>query len=141
MEIRGGSTVTDGFSYFYSEVRRLKALLDALYQDDPLPLFFLIDEIFRGTNNQERLIGSRSYLRALVGRNGLGIISTHDLELTKLADETPGISNDHFREEVIDGRMVFDYKLHHGPCPTTNALTIMRLEGLPVDEPSEAKTR
>jgi hypothetical protein len=131
--IRVQDSVTDGFSYFYAEVRRLKALLTALNTTNDLPLFFLIDEIFRGTNNRERLIGSRSYIRALVGHNGLGAISTHDLELVKLADENPQILNFHFREEVIGGQMVFDYLLRVGPCPTTNALKIMQMEGLPVE--------
>ncbi len=130
--IRVSDSVTDGFSYFYAEVRRLKALLDALQAEHPLPLFFLIDEIFRGTNNRERLMGSRAYVRALAGGHGSGLISTHDLELVKLADELPQISNRHFREEVQDGRMIFDYHLRPGPCPTTNALRIMALAGLPV---------
>ncbi len=131
--IKVSDSVTDGYSYFYAEVRRLKALLVELDQPDPRPLFFLIDEIFKGTNNRERLIGSRSYLRALAGRHALGAVSTHDLELVRLADELPQIKNYHFREEVIDGQMVFDYRFRPGPSPTTNALKIMRLEGLPVD--------
>jgi DNA mismatch repair ATPase MutS len=132
--IKVSDSVVDGFSYLYAEVRRLKALLTALQDDEnERPLFFLIDEIFRGTNNQERLIGSRSYIRALVGGNGVGLISTHDLELIKLADEFSQISNYHFREEVINGKMAFDYQLRTGPSPTTNALKIMKLEGLPVD--------
>lgn len=131
--IRVSDSVTEGFSYFYAEVRRLKALLEALNRDHPYPLFFLIDEIFRGTNNRERLIGSRAYIRALVGQHGLGLISTHDLELVRLADEMPQVSNMHFREEVIDGQMIFDYRLRTGPSPTTNALKIMVLQGLPVE--------
>jgi len=128
-------SVTDGISFFYAEVKRLKALLDALTEKpDDLPLLFLIDEIFRGTNNRERLIGSRAYIRALVGHNGIGIVSTHDLELVKLAEEIGHIHNFHFQETVVDGQMIFDYKLRTGPSPTTNALTIMRLAGLPVTE-------
>ena len=107
--------------------------MTALDQPGQPPLFFLIDEIFRGTNNRERLIGSRSYVRALVGRDGVGAISTHDLELVKLSDGNPQITNYHFREEVVDGLMTFDYRLRSGPSPTTNALKIMRLEGLPVE--------
>lgn len=132
--INVSDSVTDGLSYFYAEVKRLKALLEALDAPHPYPLFFLIDEIFRGTNNRERLIGSRSFLRALVGRHGVGAISTHDLELVHLADALPTLTNYHFRETVVDGRMHFDYRLHPGPCPTTNALVIMRMEGLPVDD-------
>lgn len=132
--IRVSDSVTDGYSYFYAEVRRLKALLTELEQNKPFPLFFLIDEIFRGTNNRERLIGSRAYIRALAGHFCIGAIATHDLELVGLADSIAAIHNAHFREEVIDGQMVFDYKLRSGPSPTTNALKIMHMAGLPVDE-------
>ena len=127
-------SVVDGISYFYAEVKRLKRLLDALETKDELPLFFLIDEIFRATNNRERLIGSRSYVRALAGQNGVGIISTHDLELTRLEGEIPQLANYHFREHVQDNRLVFDYLLRPGPSPSTNALHIMRQEGLPVSD-------
>ncbi len=134
--IKVSDSVTDGYSYFYAEVRRLKALLTELQQDG-YPLFFLIDEIFKGTNNRERLIGSRSFVHALVGRNCLGCISTHDLELVTLANTLRGVSNYHFKEDVIAGEMVFDYHIRSGPSPTTNALKIMQLEGLPVDEIGE----
>ena len=131
--IKVSDSVQDGLSYFYAEVKRLQALLAAAKANDVLPELFLIDEIFRGTNSRERLIGSRSYIRALSQSNTLGLVATHDLELIKLADEINGVTNLHFREDVSNGRMVFDYRLRTGPCPTTNALTIMRLEGLPVD--------
>ncbi|MGE3536416.1 MAG: hypothetical protein AB7N91_03150 [Candidatus Tectimicrobiota bacterium] len=131
--IKVSDSVTDGISYFYAEVRRLKALLQALTAREPVPLCFLIDEIFRGTNNRERLLGSRSYIQALASGHGVGLISTHDLELVTLADTLPGLRNAHFREDVQSGRMVFDYHLRSGPCPTTNALKIMQMEGLPVE--------
>jgi hypothetical protein len=132
--IKVNDSVTDGFSFFYVEVKRFKKLLEVLVEKCGHPFFFLIDEIFKGTNNCERFIGSCSYIRALVGQNGVGAISMHDLELMVLADSFPAFCNYHFREEVLDGKMVFDYKLRPGPCPTTNALKIMQLEGLPVEE-------
>ncbi len=135
--IRVTDSVVDGISYFYAEVKRLKALLNALQQRDELPLFFLIDEIFRGTNNRERLIGSKAYIQALADEHGMGLISTHDLELVTLADEIPTIRNVHFREHIANGAMVFDYVLREGPCPTTNALMIMQLEGLPIPTQTE----
>lgn len=125
-------SVTDGISYFYAEVKRLKALLAAFAEPGALPLFALIDEIFKGTNNRERLQGSRAYVRALAGGPGITIISTHDLELVQLADELPQVRNYHFEDSVRDGQMVFDYRLRPGPSPTTNALRIMAMEGLPV---------
>ena len=135
--IRVADSVTDGFSYFYAEVRRLVGLLAALKDEDERPLFFLIDEIFRGTNNRERLIGSQSFIKALVGQHGIGLIATHDLELVRLADDRALVRNFHFRDGVENGRMIFDYLLHAGPCPTTNALKIMELAGLPVESHSD----
>jgi hypothetical protein len=130
--IRIQDSVTDGISYFYAEVKCLKSLLAELEGEHDRPLIYFIDEIFRGTNNRERLIGSRAYLEALAGKFGAGLVSTHDLELVQLADELPPIRNHHFRDEVAEDRLIFDFKLHRGPSPTTNALKIMRAEGLPI---------
>lgn len=125
-------SLTDGISYFYAEVRRLKVLLDTLETDSPYPLFFLIDEIFRGTNHRERQEGSAAYLQALANKNGSGVIATHDLTLADLAERIDALHNYHFRDDVQDGRMAFDYRIRPGASPTTNALKIMKLEGLPV---------
>ena len=135
--IQISDSLREGVSYFYAEVRRLRRLLeqlDAAGTGDGAPMFFLIDEIFKGTNNIQRHVGGEAYLKALASRHGTGIVSTHDIELTALEGEVPGLVNLHFREHVVDERMEFDYRLRTGPCPTTNALTIMRLEGLHVPE-------
>ena len=126
-------SITDGLSFFYAEVKRLKALLAVLHEDDQAPVFFLIDEIFKGTNSRERLIGGRAYIHHLSEQSGVGMIATHDLELGQLADQLPSLTNYHFRDDVTDGKMIFDYKLHLGLCTTTNALKIMRMEGLPIE--------
>lgn len=130
--IRISDSITDGFSYFYAEVKCLKNLWEATISDEPYPTLFLIDEIFRGTNNKERLIGSKAYIQNISGKRCAGLIATHDLELAKLADENEFVKNFHFRDDVRDGKLVFDYKLRPGPSPTTNALKIMDLEGLPL---------
>jgi DNA mismatch repair ATPase MutS len=131
--IKVSDSVIDGISYFYAEVKRLKALLAEIDLDDQKPILFLIDEIFKGTNNIERNQGSRAILKALAHKNGIGLVSTHDLELVKLSDEITSITNYHFREDIDGQRMVFDYKIRTGPCPTTNALKIMKLNGLPIE--------
>ena len=127
--IEVSDSLRDGFSYFYAEVRRLKAVLDSAISR---PCLFLIDEIFRGTNNRERQVGSRAVIQTLAAAGGSeGFVSTHDLELTTLAGST--VVNLHFREEISSaGAMTFTYLLQKGPSPTTNALRIMQLEGLPV---------
>lgn len=125
-------SIADGFSFFYAEVRRLKQTLDAIHATDALPVCFLIDEIFKGTNSRERLIGGRAYIQHLATQRAVGIIATHDLELAQLAEEIGSLRNAHFRDDVIDGKMVFDYRLRSGVCPTTNAVKIMSMNGLPV---------
>ncbi len=134
--IRVDDSLEAGLSFFYAEVKRLKSLLDATTDRSRAPVLFLIDEIFKGTNNRERLIGSRSFISALSQGNGFGLVTTHDLELTDLDKTVPGLRNAHFQETVAAGALQFDYKLRPGPCPTTNALRIMELEGLPVSETS-----
>ena len=130
--IRVDDSLDAGLSFFYAEVKRLKTILDATQERASPPVLFLIDEIFKGTNNRERLIGSRAYITALAQGHGFGLVSTHDLELADLESVVPGLVNAHFQETVSDGALRFDYRLKSGPCPTTNALRIMELEGLPI---------
>lgn len=132
--IQVSDSLKDGFSYFYAEVRRLRRLLEWLKIENQEPVFYLIDEIFQGTNHEERRIGSLAYLSALVDAHGIGAISTHDIELSKLAEEQHKIHNINFQDAVVNNRMSFDYILRPGPSPTTNALKIMAMEGLPVDK-------
>jgi len=124
-------SLDDGFSHFYAEVKRLRYLLDELEKTDEAPLFFFVDEIYRGTNNRERFIGSAAFLKEVAGKRGVGLVSSHDLELANLANEIPQLSNWHFVESIEDGKMTFEYKLRSGPCPSTNAVHIMKMEGLP----------
>lgn len=131
--IRISDSIADGFSYFYAEVRCLRCLLDELKEEHPQPLLYLIDEIFRGTNNRERLIGSKAYTQSLIGAHGTGFIATHDLELAGLAEQNPQVKNFHFRDQVEERKLIFDYLIRPGPSPTTNALKIMQMEGLPVE--------
>lgn len=137
--IRVNDSLDAGLSFFYAEVKRLKSILDATEDRTAPPVLFLIDEIFKGTNNRERLTGSRAYIKAISAGNGLGLVSTHDLELTDLNKETTSLINFHFQENVTAGTLSFDYKLRPGPCPTTNALRIMELEGLPVSRENDSE--
>ncbi len=137
--IQVSDSLKDGFSYFYAEVRRLRELLTRLQDTSSNPVFYLIDEIFQGTNHEERRIGSLAYIKALVNANGVGAISTHDIELSKLAEQELRVHNYNFQDKVVDGKMSFDYQLRPGPSPTTNALKIMTIEGLPINDDHHSK--
>lgn len=130
--MRIGDALTEGLSTFYAEVRRLRLLLDSVDVQNDAPALVLIDEMLRGTNNRERLAGAQAITRHLTGANAVSLVATHDLALTELAEESTAIRNAHFREETEGDHLIFDYRLRDGPCPTTNALVIMRRAGLPV---------
>ena len=115
---------------FYYEVRLIARMIR---QSQEQKFFYFIDEIFRGTNNRERSVGSEQVIRTLVSnKNTLGVISTHDLELARLEKTLPQVANYHFKDDVTEGQMSFSYKISQGPCPTTNALKIMAKEGIPI---------
>lgn len=129
--IRVSDSIEQGFSYFYAEVQRLKSVLGDATKEPPV--LYLIDEIFRGTNNRERLIGSQSVIKHLVATPSIGFITTHDLELTQIATGDRRVHNYHFRDEARENQMYFSYHLQDGPSPTTNALKIMKQAGLPIE--------
>lgn len=130
--IRISDSLAEEVSYFYAEVKRLKSILTALRESNRLPVFFLVDEIFKGTNNMERYLGSKPYINAVSGQRGVGLITTHDVTLCQLEKSNPSIFNFHFGDTVREGKFVFDYKLLSGPSTSTNALKILEQEGLPV---------
>ncbi|WNG45997.1 DNA mismatch repair protein MutS [Archangium minus] len=127
-----------GVSYFYAEVQRIKAVLDAAVAAKGHALF-LLDEILLGTNTRERQIASREVLRLLLKTGACGGVTTHDLSLASLAEEHSGkVVNMHFRDHLENGKMVFDYKLRAGVVDTTNALRVLKMAGVPVEDPEQS---
>lgn len=139
--IRVDDSLDGGLSFFYAEVKRLKTILNSAQDRQGPPVLWLIDEVFKGTNNRERLIGGRALITALAGSNGFGLVTTHDLELAELDQRLATVTNVHFQETIAEQTLQFDYRLRPGPCPTTNALRIMALEGLPVESPAPPTPR
>ncbi len=120
-----------GISRFYAEIHRLKLIMDLT--SGPVPVLFLLDELLSGTNSHDRLIGTRSFVKKLVEKGGLGLVSTHDLALTAIPEEIgPQAINCHFEDHLEAGQLHFDYKLYPGIVQTSNALPLMRSIGLEV---------
>jgi DNA mismatch repair ATPase MutS len=89
--------------------------------------------VLHGTNSRERILGANAVVRHLVERGAIGAVSSHDLGLVALEDETGGtVANVHFQEHVADGTMGFDYRMRPGPVATSNALRLMRQVGIDV---------
>jgi DNA mismatch repair ATPase MutS len=119
-----------GRSRFFAEITRIRRISDLAAGKQPR-LMFLLDEILQGTNSHDRRIGAAAMVRNLVDRGAIGLITTHDLALTAIADETGGRAvNVHFDDEFREGQLVFDYRLKPGPVTRSNALELMRAVGL-----------
>jgi DNA mismatch repair ATPase MutS len=89
-----------------------------------------IDEILRGTNTVERIAASASIMEWLSNYQGMTMIASHDIELTKMVD---GFENYHFRETVQEESVHFDYKIHSGPSTTKNAIKLLEQMKYPED--------
>jgi len=121
-------SLSGGISRFYAEIRRVKQISDLTL--GLIPVLFLLDELLSGTNSHDRLRGTEFVVQSLVQRNAIGLVSTHDLALTKIPDQMPTrAANWHFEDQMKDGQLLFDYKLKPGIVQTSNALELMRSIG------------
>ncbi len=120
-----------GTSRFYAEVIRVRQLMDGAA--GPMPLLFLLDEIFHGTNSHDRRIGASAVIRSLLERGAIGLVTTHDLALAQIADSlSPRATNVCFEDQFEDGELRFDYRMRTGVVKRSNALALMRSVGLEV---------
>lgn len=121
--------VSNGISTFYAEILRIKTM--AAYKKQMKPMLCLIDEIFKGTNSADRIVGASQVIRRLSDDSSMTIVSTHDFELCDLKDNMGHVANNYHFEEYYEGEQLkFDYKKKSGRCTTTNAMAILHLAGL-----------
>lgn len=129
--MRISDNLEENVSSFYAELLRIRKLIDATKEKEPV--FFLLDEIFRGTNSKDRHTGARVLVEKLSNENALGMVSTHDLELADIEEKNKKIKNYHFREYYKNNEIYFDYKLRSGVSTTRNAIYLMRMAGINVE--------
>lgn len=126
--------VANGISTFYAEILRIKSMAEYIEerkQSGDLPAFCLIDEIFKGTNSADRIVGAKEALQKLSVDNNMVLVSTHDFELCNITTKNNDkADNYHFSEYYDENELKFSYKIQNGPCTTTNARAILRLAGL-----------
>ena len=127
--LRRNDSLQEARSGFYTEILQIRRVFD-LTSSSSTPLLFLFDELLEGTNSKDRRIGAEGLLKALLQRGAVGAVTTHDLALTEIAQSIgAGIHNMHFEDQVVDGKMAFDYKLRDGVVTRSNAIALMRLMG------------
>jgi hypothetical protein len=126
--IRTMDSLEEGHSRFMAEILRLRQILEL-----PRPALFLLDELLGGTNSHDRAIGAEGLIRSLLARGAIGLATTHDLSLSRVADDlAPAAINVHFEDRLEGGQLVFDYRMRPGVVARSNALDLMRAVGLDV---------
>jgi DNA mismatch repair ATPase MutS len=128
--LRIQDSLQEGRSRFYAEITRIRLLADIAA--GPVPLLFLLDELFQGTNSHDRLVGAAGVLRHLLDRGAIGLVTTHDLALTAIAEELARAANAHFQDWFDGNTITFDYRMAPAPVTRSNAIALMRAVGLEV---------
>lgn len=127
--LRTNDSLQENESFFYAELKRLH-LLTEQYENGK-SVFFLLDEILKGTNSKDQHAGSEALIKKIIRLNGVGIVATHDVELSKLSSQFPDqVRNLCFEITIIDNKLNFDYKLSEGVCSTMNASFLMKTMGI-----------
>jgi len=129
--LRVQDSLQAGQSRFYAEITRVRAIVGLTSGE--LPVLFLLDELLSGTNSHDREHGADAIVRGLLDRGAIGLVTTHDLALSGIADRlAPRAENVHFADVLEAGTLAFDYRMRPGVVQTSNALALMRAVGLDV---------
>jgi ABC-type multidrug transport system fused ATPase/permease subunit len=121
--MRTVDSLTAHESYFFSELKRLKFIIDSIRNDE---YFIVLDEILKGTNSTDKAIGSRKFIEKLVGSDSTGLIATHDLSLCEVSKSLNKVENYYFDAEIIEDELHFDYKFKKGICENINASFLLK---------------
>ncbi len=121
--MRTTDSLKDESSYFFSELSRLKFIVDEIKKE---PYFIILDEILKGTNSTDKAIGSRKFVQKLVNGNATGLIATHDLSLCEIEKDLSDVKNYYFDAQIIDDELYFDYSFKKGICKNMNASFLLK---------------
>ncbi|MBL1279898.1 MAG: DNA mismatch repair protein MutS [Fluviicola sp.] len=125
--MRTSDSLQNDESYFFSELKRLKFIVDEMKTDK---YFIILDEILKGTNSKDKAEGSKKFIEKLVRSHSTGIVATHDLSLCTLSESLPQVKNHYFDAEIIDDELFFDYTFKEGVCQNMNASFLLKKMGI-----------
>lgn len=136
--MRTQDSLEESTSSFYAELKRLQTLIRLTNDSNQTPVLYFLDEILKGTNSADRHRGAEALIRQLHQTTASGFVSTHDLELGQLTNDLGQpldfVRNYHFQSDILDGKLLFDYRLRDGICRSFNASQLMRSIGINIPE-------
>tara|TARA_B110000971_G_C19943682_1_gene469993 strand:+ start:232 stop:612 length:381 start_codon:yes stop_codon:yes gene_type:complete len=121
--MRTTDSLAENESYFYSELKRLKLIVETIQTDD---YFIVLDEILKGTNSKDKAVGSKKFVEKLVQSKSTGIIATHDVSLCELEKDFEEIKNFFFDADISNNELHFDYLFKKGVCENMNASFLLK---------------
>lgn len=121
--MRSSDSLISDESYFFSELKRLKYIVETVAKESYL---ILMDEILKGTNSKDKEEGSRKLILKLLRSDSCGLIATHDLSLCDIESRKENLKNYYFEAEIINDELSFDYKLKRGVCQNMNASFLLK---------------
>lgn len=122
--IRIRDNLDEGISTFYAEIKRVKEMVE--YTKTNQPMLCLIDEIFKGTNLNDRIYGAKKVIETLHNNHTISIITTHDPQLCELDQVVNYRFAEHYRADQIS----FDYLIKEGQAKTSNAKYLLKMAGI-----------
>ena len=125
--MRTSDSLKDDESYFFSELKRLKYIVDQIQKDT---YFIILDEILKGTNSKDKAEGSQQFVERLVASHSTGLIATHDLSLCAISQKFSEVKNYFFEAQIIKDELYFDYRFKSGVCQNMNASFLLKKMGI-----------
>lgn len=122
--MRNTDDLSSGTSYFKAELERMRELIR--YCRAHRHTLIILDELLKGTNSKDKLDGSVLFLKKMSEVPVTGIIATHDLELAKLENESPGLFQNYCFEISLSEEEQYSYKIQRGVSRNLNATYLLQ---------------
>ena len=122
--MRTTDDLAHGISYFNAELLRLKQLIGYCKQNRHT--LIILDEILKGTNSLDKLNGSRLFLQSISDLPVTGIVATHDLELSKMQQESPDRFHNYCFEIQLSDEITYTYRITEGVARNQNATYLLK---------------
>ena len=121
--------IAKGESFFFNEVQRIKNTIERI--NDGKKWMVLIDELFKGTNQQDAVKCSTTVIEGLRKMsNAVFILSTHLYEIGAPLQQYPNIQFRYFETAVQDDQLLFSYQLKNGISNDRLGYLILKREGV-----------
>lgn len=121
--------IAKGESFFFNEVQRIKNTIERI--NDGKKWMVLIDELFKGTNQQDAVKCSTTVIEGLLKMpNTLFILSTHLYEIGAPLQQYANIQFRYFETAVREDQLFFSYQLKNGVSNDRLGYLILKREGV-----------